>query len=74
MTCMLQTLSEITFAALLGEYLLKVKPICTTTNSPDNNPSGYTECIVYQRKNPRTRPWKRPLDGTNGSKPGRLAY
>jgi hypothetical protein len=25
MTCMLQTLSEITFAALLGEYLLKVK-------------------------------------------------
>jgi hypothetical protein len=38
---MLPTLSEITFAALLGESVLKVKPIFTTTNSPDNNPSGY---------------------------------
>jgi hypothetical protein len=39
---MLPTLSEIRFAVLLGESLLKVKPICTTTSGPDNNPFGYT--------------------------------
>jgi hypothetical protein len=40
---MLPTHSEITFAALLGESPLKVKPICITANGPDNNPFGYTQ-------------------------------
>ena len=45
---MLPPLSKLTFAALLREISLEGKPICTTTNGPDNNPFGYTWCIVNQ--------------------------
>jgi hypothetical protein len=49
---MLPTFPELTFAALLGEISLEGKSICITRNGPDNNPSGYTWCIVYQGVNP----------------------